>query len=189
MPHCIIRRFDYRCRSMVPCTRYQWEAIQQTAEANGWTPFPEPDQQYQTRPFIVMSPLFPHTILTHELGAFVFRAGFLVVSTAPEHCTLTCGPSAHPLVSDLTPSNMYFVFWFMTPDSEVLDPPEPTVLVFSIAGPNPSLVTSYVPPHHGQGSGLQFTIPEQSSPPDPPATWIEGFVTQFALSNESPPKI
>jgi hypothetical protein len=174
---------------MVPCTRYQWEALQKTAEANSWTPFVEPDQLYQTRPFRVSSPLFPDTILTHELGAFVYMAGFLVNVPSPQHGSLTYDPGDHELVSDLTPSNIYFVFWFMTPDSQVLEPPEPTLLVFSRTASDPSLVTSYVPSHHGQGCSFQFTFPAQSTVPSPPAVWIIGAATQFALSDAPPPQI
>jgi hypothetical protein len=175
---------------MVPCTRYQWEAVQKTAELNGWTPFAEPDRLYQTRPFTVQSPLFPDTILTHELGSFVYRAGFRVDSSAPQHCSLTYDPGDHELVSDLTPSNTYFVFWFMTPGSQVLEAPEPTVILFSFSTPTSvSFVGSYVPPDHGQGCRLQFTIPEQTSPPSPPEPWISGIVTQFALSDEPPPPL
>jgi hypothetical protein len=172
---------------MVPCTRYQWDALQKTAEANGWTPFVPPDQLYQTRPFTVLSPLFPDTILTHELGAFVSMTGFIVAPSAPNNCSLTYDPGDHELVSGLTSSTAYFVSWFMTPDSQVIDPPEATLVVFSRTGGSPSFVTSYAAPHHGQGYRLQFTFPAQSTVPSPSAVWISGSVTQFALSDEPPP--
>jgi hypothetical protein len=174
---------------MVPCTRYQWEAVQKTAEANGWTPFVEPDRLYQTRPFTVQSSLFPDTILTHELGPFVYRAGFVVRSPSSVSGSLTYDPGDHVLVDSLSSNDAYSVFWFMSPDAQVLEAPEPTLIVFSFTAVTPSFVGSYVPPHHGQGCRLQFTFPAQSSPPNPPEAWIQGVVTQFSLSDEPPPHI